>query len=97
MGEDAPRLGVADDPLRVEEGDGAAREDRLQVAAAELAPQLQLAPRSLHSLTPRSAAVASGAIVVASADSGTELVVTGEGGNWGLEEYLEVKTICGWY
>ena len=42
VGEDAARLGVADDPLRVEEGDGAAREDRLEVAAAALAPQLQL-------------------------------------------------------
>ena len=39
VGEDAARLGVADDPLRVEEGDGAALEDRLQVAAAALAPQ----------------------------------------------------------
>ena len=32
----------------------------------------------MHSLTPRSAAVASGAIVVASAGSGTELVASGE-------------------
>uniref|UniRef100_A0A7S3WEF0 Uncharacterized protein n=2 Tax=Emiliania huxleyi TaxID=2903 RepID=A0A7S3WEF0_EMIHU len=57
VGEDAARLGVADDPLRVEEGggatredrplrveegDGTAREDRLQIAAAALAQQLQL-------------------------------------------------------
>ena len=42
VSEDTARLGVGDDPLRVEEGDGAAREDRLQVAAAALAPQLQL-------------------------------------------------------
>ena len=39
--EDAARL-VADDPLRVEEGDGTACEDRLKGAAAVLAPPLQL-------------------------------------------------------
>uniref|UniRef100_A0A6V2RBE6 Uncharacterized protein n=1 Tax=Emiliania huxleyi TaxID=2903 RepID=A0A6V2RBE6_EMIHU len=44
--EDAARLGVADDPPRVEEGDGAARDDRFQVAAAELAPQFQ--PPRVH-------------------------------------------------
>jgi len=37
-----PPRRVADDPPRVEEGDGAAREDRLQVAAALFTPQFQL-------------------------------------------------------
>ena len=49
--EDASRLGVADDPLRVEEGNGAAREDWLQGVAAELAPLLVsplLARREAH-------------------------------------------------
>ena len=42
VGEDAALLCVLDDPLRVEEGDGPAHEDKLQGNAAALAPQLKL-------------------------------------------------------
>ena len=40
--DDTARLGVADDPLRVDEGHSAAREDRLQVASAALAPDADI-------------------------------------------------------